>query len=53
MISFLLGVSVSFNVVLCIYIYLTRLKKEEFDENEVVNREDVKEFFSNDNNGFH
>ena len=53
MISFLLGVSFSLNVVLCFYIYFTRLKKEEFDDFEVVDKEQVKDFFSSDNIGFH
>ena len=53
MISFLLGVSFSFNIVFALYIYFTRVKKDEFDDIEVVDREEVKEFFSSDNKGFH
>ena len=54
MVMFLLGISFSLNVVLCAYIYFTRLKnEEEFNEVEVVNRKEVKEFFSDENKGFH
>ena len=54
MIMFLLGVSFSLNVVLCVYIYFTRLKnEEEFNEIEVVDKKEVREFFYNENKGFH
>ncbi len=51
---FLLGFSICLNVVLIIYIYFTRIRKEEFKEEEIVNRKEYEDFFEDkkSNNGF-